>query len=63
MSDSERQNLLALLLERGRMPYLEMCSTIEQNIQLFEGSPRHQLAVTKWKKDLKFIGDYVLRSK
>lgn len=63
MSDSERQNLLQILLERKRITYLEMCSTIEQNIQLFEGSPRHQLAVAKWKKDLKFIGDYVLQNR
>ena len=40
-------------------PYHEICRTIEQNISLFQGNPQYSQAVTKWKSDLKFIGDYV----
>lgn len=60
MSEEERHRLLVYLLENKRITYFEICSTIEQNIRLFQFSYRHQLAVTKWKSDLKYIGDYVI---
>lgn len=63
MSDNERQNLLIFLLEHDRISYLEMSSTIEQNITLFRNSYRHQLAVLKWERDLKFIGEHVMKKK
>ncbi len=63
MNDTERQNLLIYLLEHERISYLEMSSTIEQNITLFRNSYRHQLAVLKWERDLKFIGEYVMKKK
>lgn len=61
LSDAERQQLLEVLIKSGKISYLEVCSTIEQNISLFERSPRHQLAILKWKKDLKFIGDSIFQ--
>lgn len=62
MSEEERRRLLVYLLDHNRISYLDMCSTIEQSIRLFENSYRHQLAVSKWKSDLKYIGDYVISS-
>lgn len=62
MSEEERRRLLIYLLDHKRITYLEICSTIEQNIRLFQFSYRHQLAVTKWKSDLKYIGDYIISS-
>lgn len=59
MSVTERQNLLINLLEKNKISYLEMCSTIEQNIRLFKNSYRHRYAVEKWKMDLKLIGEYI----
>lgn len=62
MSEEDRRKLLVYLLDHKRITYLEICSTIEQNIRLFQFSYRHQLAVTKWKSDLKYIGDYIINS-
>ena len=63
MTESERHKLLVYLLESRKISYLEICSTIEGNIQLFKDSYRHSLAVKKWKEDLKFIGKYMIRAK
>jgi len=60
MGDLDRQNLLAYLLDHGKISYVEICVTIEQNIRLFQNSYRHQLAIAKWKSDLRFIGGYIL---
>lgn len=62
MSEEGRRRLLVYLLDHKRISYLDMCSTIEQNIRMFQNSYRHHLAVTKWKSDLKYIGDYVISS-
>ena len=62
MSEEERRRLLVDLLDRECITYLKMCSTLEHNIRLFQFSYRHQLAVAKWKSDLKYIGDYVINS-
>ena len=59
MKDATRHDLLISLIESGEISYLEVCATIEQNIKLFENSPKHQMAVIKWMQDLKFIGNYV----
>ncbi len=60
MSLPERQALLTYLLEHKRMTYHEICTTIEQNIRMFQGRPNYHLAVTKWQADLEFIGQYIL---
>ena len=60
LSEEERKNLLIYLIENQMISYLDLCSTIEQNIKLFQNSYRHRLAVEKWKIDLKAIGEYVL---
>lgn len=62
MSEEARRSLLVYLLDHKRITYFEICSTIEQNIRHFQFSYRHQLAVTKWKSDLKYIGDYIINS-
>lgn len=59
MKDATRHDLLISLIESGELSYIEICATIEQNIKLFEKSPKHQIAVIKWKQDLKFIGNYI----
>lgn len=56
-SETERQKLLIALLDTRRVSYMEMTRCIEFNIQMHS---EHKDAVLKWKKDLKFIGDYVL---
>lgn len=63
LSSDERLDLLISLIESKRMSYIEICSTIENNIQIFSSSYRHQLAVRKWKDDLKAIGDYIIKNK
>lgn len=60
MVEEERQKLLVCLLEKHLISYFEMCTTIEQNINLFRNSYRHRYAVEKWKSDLKYIGDYII---
>lgn len=59
LPESTRRNLLISLIEKKLLSYHEICRTIEQNISLFQGNPQYSQAVTKWKSDLKFIGDYV----
>lgn len=59
LSELERQKLLVSLIETKRLTYLEICRTIEQSINLLQNSPQYAQAVSKWRKDLKFIGDYV----
>ena len=59
LSELERQKLLIGLIETKRLTYLEICRTIEQSINLLQNSPQYAQAVLKWRKDLKFIGDYI----
>ena len=59
LSDVERQKLLVSLMEKKQLTYHEICRTIEQNIKLFQGSPKYTHAVSKWMQDLKFVGDYI----
>lgn len=59
MTDLERQRILIALIESKRVTYYEICRTIEQCINLFQSQAKYSQAVTKWKRDLKFIGDYV----
>ena len=57
-SEMERQKLLAFLLESRSVSYLEMVRCIEFNIQMHTN---HKEAIVKWKRDLKYIGDYVIQ--
>ena len=61
LSEVERHQLLISILENQKLSYAEICSTIEQNIARFEGIERYNLALLKWKRDLKFLGDYVIK--
>ena len=60
MTENERRDLLIFLLTHKKISYFEICRTIEQNIQLFSNSAKHSLAVLKWQRDLKHIGEYVI---
>lgn len=59
LTESERRDLLVHLIENHQLSYHEICRTIEQNISLFQGNPHYLQAVSKWRDDLKFIGDYI----
>ena len=60
LSEEERKQLLIHLIESQLISYVELCSTIEQNINIFKNSYRHRHAVEKWTIDLKAIGEYIL---
>ncbi len=60
MTENERRDILIFLLTHKKISYFEICKTIEQNIQLFNNSTKHSLAVAKWQRDLKYIGEYVI---
>ena len=57
----ERKELLIYLIDNQLIYYVELCATIEQNINIFKNSYRHRLAVEKWRIDLKEIGIYILK--
>lgn len=59
-TDAERQQFLAALLENQKITYLDMVRCIEQNIRIHTNRP---LAIAKWERDLKYIGEYVLAEK
>lgn len=63
MNHLEREKLLIYLVEHELISYFDLCSTLENNIRFFQGSGRHQLAVAKWKSDLKAIGEYIAKKK
>ena len=62
MSDLERQSLLISILNGKLLSYFEIASTIEQNIRIFDRHPKMLDAVTKWRRDLKFLGEYIVNS-
>lgn len=59
-TDTERQQLLVALLENKKITYLDIVKCIEQNIRIHTNKP---LAMAKWKRDLKYIGEHVLATK
>lgn len=59
-ADTERQQLLIALLENKKITYLDMVKCIENNIRFHPNNP---LAIAKWKRDLKYIGEHVLAVK
>lgn len=56
-TDDERQTLLQNLLEHQYLTYFEITRCLEWNISNHKQTPN---AVEKWKKDLKFVGQYIL---
>lgn len=58
-TDRERQTYLVMLLKNNRITYLDMVRCIELNIRIHSNKP---VAVEKWKRDLKFIGDYIVQN-
>ena len=60
LTEEERHNILTSILESGQMSYFSIVSIIEQNVQMFKNSDQHILAVQKWRKDLRFLGDFLL---
>ena len=63
LTEKERRALLISLLENKYMSYLEICADIENAIRIFEGRPNYDAALTKWRRDLRFIAEYVLKPK
>lgn len=59
LTDDERHELLSKLLSMRLMTYFEICSTIEQNIRMFQGRPNFALALKKWSDDLLYLGEYI----
>lgn len=57
-TDRERQTYLVMLLKNNKITYWDMVRCIELNIRTHSNKP---VAVEKWKKDLKFIGDYIVQ--
>ena len=41
------------------MTYFEICRDIENAIIIFDGRTKYFQACEKWKKDLKYIGEFV----
>ena len=60
MTDVQRQELLISIIQGKIMTYFEVSATIEQNIRLFESQARMEKAVSKWRRDLKFLGEYII---
>ncbi len=61
LTEDERHELLAMLLDTGKMTNFEICSRIEQNLNLFQGRPGYESAAAKWSDDLLFLETYVQR--
>lgn len=62
LTDDERHNILSYILTHNKLEYKTVVASIEQNVRIFEGIPKYQLAVQKWKEDLKFIGKSRIKS-
>ena len=60
LSEKERRSILTMLLETNTMRYSEICSDIEKAIRLFQSRPNYMVAVDKWRRDLEFLGNYVM---
>ena len=58
-SETERRELLVYLIKRGKITYFQICRDLENAIRIFNNNNTHQLAVSKWVADLKYISEYV----
>lgn len=59
MTETERRSLLVAFLTTNTFSHFEICRDIENAIRIFEGQARFVNAVSKWKSDLMFIGEFV----
>lgn len=59
MTEVQRRELLITFLKTNTFSHFEICRDIENAIKIFEGQPRYANAVSKWKSDLMFIGEFV----
>lgn len=59
MTEAERRSLLVTFLTTNTFSHFEICRDIENAIRIFEGQARFVNAVSKWKSDLMFIGEFV----
>lgn len=60
LSEKQRRDIIIRVLESGEMTYLEICRDIENAISIFNYNKNFILAITKWKSDLEFLGNYIL---
>lgn len=59
LTDQERIDHLKWLMTENIMSYFDICAQIEDNIRTFKNRPSHQIAVTKWQKDLQLLSNWV----
>jgi sulfite reductase beta subunit-like hemoprotein len=59
LTSAQRQDILIQILETKQLSFFEIVNTIEQNIRIFDSHSTKQVAVEKWRTDLKFINEYV----
>jgi len=59
LTETERRSLLITFLTTNTFSHFEICRDIENAIRIFEGQARFVNAVSKWKSDLMFIGEFV----
>ena len=59
MSETDRRNLLILLLQSGKITYFEICRDIKNAIHTQQHLPFRTPAVAKWKSDLIFLSNYI----
>ena len=59
MTETERRSLLVTFLTTNTFSHFEICRDIENAIRIFDGQARFVNAVSKWKSDLMFIGEFV----
>lgn len=58
MTEVQRRELLVTFLKTNTFSHFEICRDIENAIKIFEGQPRYVNAVSKWKSDLMYIGEF-----
>lgn len=59
MTEEQRRALLTTFLKTETFSHFEICRDIENAIKIFEGQASYVNAVSKWKSDLMFIGEFV----
>lgn len=58
MTEEQRRALLTTFLKTETFSHFEICRDIENAIKIFDGQARYVNAVSKWKSDLMFIGEF-----
>ena len=59
MSTEERRTLLIYFMAKNKLTYFQICRDIERCLRIFTNSPKHAVAVEKWKSDLVFLGELI----